>query len=387
MPFEPTDDQRALLESADALLAQFGDRYWLECDAEGAFPDAFVERATEAGWFGIAMPEAFGGSDLGITDAGLLMERVAYAGGMTAASAIHINIFGPHPIVVHGTQRQKSAWLPQLATGQLKTCFGVTEPDAGLDTTSVVTRATRVGQDWEISGQKIWTSTAQRADRILILARTTPKADCDRPSDGLTLFYAPMNRAHIEIREITKMGRRAVDSNQVFIDRLPVSDGDRIGRVGDGLRILFDGLNPERILIAMEAIGIGLNAIARAGRYARERVVFGREIGRNQAIQHPLAESWMQLQSARLMALQAAALYDAGRPCAAEANAAKYLASEAALTACERAVRTHGGMGYAAEFHVERLLREVMIPVLAPVSNQMILNHIAERTLDLPRSY
>ncbi|MEO1694591.1 MAG: acyl-CoA dehydrogenase family protein [Pseudomonadota bacterium] len=382
-----TPDQRALLDNADAVLRPFDDAYWASCDTSGTFPDGFFGAAAQAGWFGIAMPEAYGGSALGICEAALLMERVAKAGGMTAASAIHINIFGAHPIVVHGSADQKQRWLPPLIQGDLRMCFGITEPDAGLDTTHISTRAERVDGGWRISGQKIWTSTAQHADRILLLARTTPAAACKRRSDRLTLFFAEIDPDRVEIREIAKMGRKAVDSNQVFIDALTVPDRDRVGPVDAGLPILFDGLNPERILIAMEAIGIGLDAVRRASLYARDRAVFGRPIGANQSVQHPLAESWMALQSARLMTLQAARLYDAGQSCGAEANAAKYLGSEAALTACERAVRTHGGMGYAAEFHVERLLREVMIPVLAPVSNQMILNYISERVLDLPRSY
>ncbi|MEO0797888.1 MAG: acyl-CoA dehydrogenase family protein [Pseudomonadota bacterium] len=380
-------DHAALVESIEHLLRKFGDDYWIACDTSGTFPSAYYDAIADAGWLGIAMPEAFGGAGLGVTEASMLMHAVAKAGGMTAASAIHINIFGPHPIVVHGTERQKSEWLPPLISGAQKCCFGVTEPDAGLDTTQITTRAERTGGGYRVTGQKIWTSTAQHADKIMLLARTTPRENCNRKTDGLSLFYTDLDRSRIEVREIAKMGRKAVDSNQVFLDDVFVPDDDLIGDEGKGFRYILDSLNPERILIAVEAIGIGQDAVRRAAAYARDRVVFGRPIGTNQSIQHPIAESWMELEAAHLMALEAARLYDRGLPCAAQANAAKYLGAEAALKACTNAVRTHGGMGYAREYHVERLLREVMIPVLAPVSGQMILNFVAEKVLDLPRSY
>ncbi|MEO0791411.1 MAG: acyl-CoA dehydrogenase family protein [Pseudomonadota bacterium] len=380
-------DHAALVESIEHLLRKFGDDYWIACDTSGTFPSAYYDAIADAGWLGIAMPEAFGGAGLGVTEASLLMHAVAKAGGMTAASAIHINIFGPHPIVVHGTERQKSEWLPPLIAGAQKCCFGVTEPDAGLDTTQITTRAERTGGGYRVTGQKIWTSTAQHADKIMLLARTTPRENCDRKTDGLSLFYTDLDRSRIEVREIAKMGRKAVDSNQVFLDDVFVPDDDLIGDEGKGFRYILDSLNPERVLIAVEAIGIGQDAVRRAAAYARDRVVFDRPIGTNQSIQHPIAESWMELEAAHLMALEAARLYDRGLPCAAQANAAKYLGAEAALKACTNAVRTHGGMGYAREYHVERLLREVMIPVLAPVSGQMILNFVAEKVLDLPRSY
>lgn len=380
-------DHAALVESIEHLLRKFGDDYWIACDTSGTFPSAYYDAIADAGWLGIAMPEAFGGAGLGVTEASLLMHAVAKAGGMTAASAIHINIFGPHPIVVHGTERQKSEWLPPLIAGAQKCCFGVTEPDAGLDTTQITTRAERTGGGYRVTGQKIWTSTAQHADKIMLLARTTPRENSDRKTDGLSLFYTDLDRSRIEVREIAKMGRKAVDSNQVFLDDVFVPDDDLIGDEGKGFRYILDSLNPERVLIAVEAIGIGQDAVRRAAAYARDRVVFDRPIGTNQSIQHPIAESWMELEAAHLMALEAARLYDRGLPCAAQANAAKYLGAEAALKACTNAVRTHGGMGYAREYHVERLLREVMIPVLAPVSGQMILNFVAEKVLDLPRSY
>jgi acyl-CoA dehydrogenase len=376
-----------LIDGVSRVCAGFDDDYWRTCDRDGAFPHAFHQAMAEAGWLGITMPEAYGGAGLGVTEAALMMQRVAACGGFSAASAIHINLFGPHPIVVHGTEEQRARMLPPLVRGEHKACFAVTEPNAGLDTTRIRTFARRTNAGYVINGQKIWTTTAQHASHIMVLARTTPYEECGKKTKGLSLFYTAFDRERIEAREIPKMGRSAVDSNQLFIDNLEVSDEDRIGEEGEGFRYLLDSLNPERILIGIEAVGMAQNAIERASRYAGEREVFGRPIGQNQSIQHPLAESWMELKAAELMALEAARKYDAGEPCGAEANAAKYLGAEAALKACTNAVKTHGGMGYAKEFHVERLLREVMIPVLAPVSQQMILNFVSERVLGLPKSY
>ena len=379
---------KSIAEGVRSVTRRFGDDYWLARDRDGVFPHEFHKALADAGWLGITMPEAYGGAGLGVSEAAVMMMTIgASGGGFSAASAVHINLFGPHPIVVHGTDDQKRRFLPPLISGAQKTCFGVTEPDAGLDTSRIKTRADRTPRGYVINGQKIWTSTARHADRILLLARTTPREAVKRKTDGMTLFYAPFDRERIEVREIEKMGRKAVDSNQIFIDGLEVSTEDRIGEEGKGFTYLLDSLNPERILIAAEAIGLGHDALTRAVRYARERVVFDRPIGSNQAIQHPLAESWMELEAARLMTFDAAAAYDAGRPSGPQANAAKYLAARASCEACMRAVKTHGGMGYAKEFHVERLLRESIIAVLAPVSEQMILNFIAERVLGLPRSY
>ena len=316
------------------------------------------------------------------------MHAVTDSGGaMSAASTIHINIFGPHPIVVYGSEAQRERWLPPLIAGSEIACFAVTEPDAGLDTGNLTTQARLDGDHYVVRGRKIWTSTAQVADRVMLLARTGSRGTQSSSVDGLTLFYTRLDRDRISVREIDKMGRKAVDSNELFIDDLVVPIEDRIGEEGKGFRYLLDGLNPERILIAAEAVGIGRNAIDRAARYARERVVFGRPIGQNQAIQHPLAKSWAELEAGWLLAMKAASAYDAGEPSGAAANAAKYFASEAAFTACERAVMAHGGMGYAKEFQVERLLREVLIPRIAPVSQEMVLCYLAERVLDLPRSY
>ncbi|HAA91280.1 MAG TPA: acyl-CoA dehydrogenase [Rhodospirillaceae bacterium] len=387
MDFGLTQEQEAIKESVSKLCTNFGDDYWLFHDNSGDFPMEFYRAMADAGWLGIAMPEEFGGAGLGVTEAALMMNEVAYAGAMSAASAIHINIFGPHAMVVHGTDEQKARWLPGLIKGEWISCFGVTEPDVGLDTTRIVTRAEPDGNGYVIHGRKIWTSTAQDASKILLIARTTPIEKCDRPIDGVSLFYTDLDRDFCEVREIPKMGRKAVDSNTVFIDGLKVPAEDRIGEEGKGFRYLLDSLNPERVLIASEGIGIGRSAIDRAARYAGERIVFGRPIGQNQAIQHPLAESWCELEAAWLTTLQAAWRYDSKLDCGAQANSAKYLAGEAGFRACERAVMSHGGMGYAKEYHVERLLREILICRIAPVTPHLILSHIAERVLGLPKSY
>jgi len=383
-----TEEQAAIRDNVAKLCAGFDDDYWLERDESGEFPADFHKAMAEAGWLGVAMPEEYGGANLGVTEAAIMMHAVANSSGaMSAASAIHINIFGPHPIVVFGTGEQKARWLPDLIRGRTISCFGVTEPDAGLNTTQIKTRAERSGNSYVVNGKKIWTTTAQEADKIMLLARTTPLEECDKPIDGLSLFYTDLDRKYCDVREIPKMGRKAVDSNEVFIDSLPIPAEDRIGEEGMGFRYLLHSLNPERVLIGAEAIGVGQNALQRAVRYAKERIVFDRPIGMNQSIQHPLAECWCELEAAWLMAMHAASLYDRGEPCGAQANAAKYLGGEAGFKACQQAVMTHGGMGYAKEFHVERLMREVLICRIAPVSPQMILNYISERVLGLPRSY
>jgi acyl-CoA dehydrogenase len=383
-----TPAQAEIRENVLKLCARFGDDYWAAKDREAQFPHEFHRAIAEGGWLGIAMPEAYGGAGLGIAEAAILMQAIAESGAaFSGASAVHMNIFGLNPVVVFGSEEQKRRFLPPLIAGEEKACFGVTEPDAGLDTTRIKTRAVRERDRYVVHGQKIWTSTAQVAERILLLARTTPLEEVKKRTEGLTLFYTTLDRAHVEVREIDKMGRMAVDTNQVFFDGLPIPVADRIGEEGKGFSYLLHGLNPERVLVAAEAIGVGRAALARATRYAKERVVFGRPIGQNQAIQHPLAKSWMALEAANLMMLKAARLYDAGEPCGIEANAAKYLAAEAGFEACETAVLTHGGMGYAKEFHVERLLREVMIARIAPVSRELILCNVAERALGLPKSY
>ncbi len=388
MDFALTEEQSAIIENVRRVAQQFDDDYWLEKDRKGGFPVEFHQALAQGGFLGITMPEEFGGAGLGVTEAALMMHELSrHGGGMQAASAVHINLFGPHPIVVFGTDEQKARFLPPLIQGKERTAFGVTEPDAGLNTTRIKTRAEKVGTAYEVHGQKVWTSTAQVAEKIMLLTRTTPLEDCKKPTDGMTLFYTDLDRDAIEVREIEKMGRKAVDSNAIFIDGLKVPEEDRIGEEGKGFSYLLHSLNPERILIGAEAVGVGRDALARASRYAADRKVFDRPIGQNQAIQHPLADSWAQLEAAWQMVMKAAWLYDTGKSCGAEANAAKYLGAQAGHQACERAVLTHGGMGYAKEFHVERLYREVMIARIAPVSEQLILSFIGENVLDLPKSY
>ena len=388
MNFELTDEQQSIQAAIQKICQQFDDAYWLARDTDGAFPEDFVKAITEGGWLGIAMPEAYGGAGLGVTETAIMAHAIARSGaGMSGASAVHLNLFGPNPIVVFGTEEQKARLLPPLIKGQDRACFGVTEPDAGLNTTRLATRAVRDGDHYRINGRKLWTTTAQTANKILIIARTQDLVDCKKPTDGLTLFFTDLNRDRIEVRLIDKMGRKAIDSNALFIDDLIVPVADRIGEEGDGWKCLLHGLNPERILIAAEAVGLGQAALEKASQYAKERVVFDRTIGKNQGIQHPLAENWMELEAAQLMVFKAASLYDAGKPCGAEANAAKYLAAKAAFTACERAVLTHGGMGYAKEYHVERYLREIMIPVIAPISQELIKSFIAEQVLGQEKSY
>ncbi|KQX24615.1 acyl-CoA dehydrogenase family protein [Variovorax sp. Root434] len=389
MNFSLNEDQRSLVAAIERLCEDFPADYWRDHDDRAVFPHKFHRAVAESGWLGIAMPEAQGGAGLGITEAALMMRAISASGaGMSGASSVHMNIFGLNPVVVFGSEAQRQRFLPPLIAGTEKACFAVTEPDAGLDTTSLKTQAVRQPNgSYLLHGRKIWISTAQVADRMLILTRTTPIDQVKKPTQGLTLFYTALDRSKVEVREIHKLGRAAVDSNMLFIDGLEVPEEDRIGEEGRGFEYILHGLNPERILIAAEAIGIGRAALRIASQYAQERIVFGRPIGQNQGVAHPLARAWANLEAADLMMLKAATLYDAGEPCGIEANAAKYLAAEAAHDACQNAILTLGGMGYAKEYHVERLLRESYIPRIAPVSPQMILNFIAEKALGLPKSY
>ncbi|KGD92927.1 acyl-CoA dehydrogenase [Achromobacter sp. RTa] len=388
MDFDFTPDQLALRDAVSRICDRYPDEYWLERDREGGFPEPLHADLARDGWLGIAMPQEYGGAGLGMTEAALMMQTIAASGaGFTGASAVHMNIFGLNPVVVFGTDEQRGRWLEPLIAGREKACFAVTEPDAGLDTTKLSTRAVRQGDEYVVHGRKIWISTAQVANKMLLLARTTPLSEVEKPTQGLSLFYTDLDRERIEVREIEKMGRKAVDSNMLFIDGLRIPVADRIGEEGRGFEYILHGLNPERILIAAEAVGIGRAALDRAVKYAGERSVFGRPIGKNQGIQHPLAQAWMQLEAADLMVFKAASLYDAGKPCGPFANTAKYLAAEAGYNACQTAVMTLGGMGYAKEYHVERLLRESFIPRIAPVSPQLIMCFIAEKVLGLPKSY
>ena len=382
------EEQEAIVESVSRLCAQFDADYWRRTDETGDFPEEFVAAMAAGGWLGTAMPAELGGAGLGLTEAALVMQAVTQSGaGFSGASAMHLNIFGPMPIVRYGSEDLRNRAIPRLMSGEDKICIGITEPDSGLDTTSLTTRATRTNDGYVISGRKVWTTMAQRANKMLIIARTTPKDQVNKATEGLSLFYTDFDRAKISATVIPKMGRKAVESNSVFIDNLEVPAGDLIGEEGRGFYYLLDGLNPERVLFAAEAVGLGRAALARAATYAKERVVFGRPIGQNQGVAHPLAKSWAELEAANLMAFKAAALFDAGRECGAEANAAKYLGGEAGFHACEAAVLAHGGMGYAKEFDVERYFREAMIARIAPISREMVMNYIAERVLGLPKSY
>ncbi len=399
MDISLTEDQLAIDESVRRLCSQFSDEYWTDCEEQTRFPEEYYQAMAGAGWLGITMPTELGGAGLGVTEAAIMMHAATSSnGGYSAATAIHVNLFGPHSIVVHGTEEQKRQYLPGIASGERrilvpllkgekKVCFGVTEPDAGLDTTNISTFATRVEGGYRITGRKMWTSTAQVADKIIILARTSPKEEGSNPTKGMTLFCTDLDRSKIEVKRIKKLGRNAVDSNAVFIDDLFVPDEDRIGEEGSGFRYLLDSLNPERILVAIEAIGLGRDALRRASAYAKDRRIFGRPIGQNQGIQHPLASNWIYLESAYWMCLRAASLYDQGKPCGAEANAAKFLGARAAFDAATTAVMTHGGMGYAKEFQVERLFRESILTRIAPITEQLILSFIGEKVLDLPKSY
>ena len=388
MDFAFNEDQNNIREAVLKHCAQFGDDYWLEHDRSGEYPTDFHKSMADAGWLGIAMPEAMGGSGLGITEAAVMMQAVAESGGgMSAASSVHGPVFGLEPVILFGTEEQQKRMIPPIISGEEKMCFAVTEPNTGLDTTSLKTRAEKVPGGYKVNGEKIWITNAHVADRMLLIARTTPLEEVKKKTEGLTLFYCKLDRSAIEHQLIPKMGRHAVGSNMLFITDLFIPEEDRIGEEGQGFKILLQGLNPERVLLGAEATGLGRIAIKKASKYAQERIVFGRPIGQNQGIQHPLAKAWMQVEAASLMVFKAATLFDQGLDCGVEANSAKYLAAEAGYEACMTAVMSMGGMGYAQEYHVERYLREVLIPRIAPVSPHQIMNFIAERVLGLPKSY
>ncbi|TDF83778.1 acyl-CoA dehydrogenase family protein [Pseudomonas sp. H9] len=381
-------EHREIRDAVLKICERFDAEYWLEKDREGGFPTDFHLALAQEGWLGICIPEAYGGSGLGITEAAVMMQAVVESGaGFSGGSAVHMNIFGLNPVVVFGTEEQKHRMLAPLIAGKDRTCFVVTEPNTGLNTTQLKTRAVRDGDHYIVNGQKTFISTAQVAEKMLILARTTPLEEVKSKVEGLSLFYTDFDRSCIEVHEIDKMGRKAVDTNQLFIDNLRVPVEDRIGEEGKGFKYILHGMNAERILAAAESVGLGRAALARATQYAKERIVFDRPIGKNQGIQHPLAKAWMELEAANLMTFQAAAKFDRGEECGVEAGAAKYLAAEACFKACETAVLTHGGYGYAKEYHVERYLREAMMARIAPVSREMIMCFIAEKVLGLPKSY
>ena len=388
MNFELTEDQLAIREAIGRICADFDADYWLQRDRNGGFPLDFHKAIADAGWLGICMPQEYGGSGLGIQEAAIMVQAISESGaGMSGVSAIHMNIFGLNPVVKFGTEEQKQRMLPPLIAGREKACFAVTEPNTGLNTTQLKTFARREGDTYYVTGHKVWITTAQVTEKMLLLARTTPLDKVSKPTDGLTLFYTDLDRRFVDVREIEKMGRKAVDSNELFIDNLPVRIEDMIGKEGDGFKTILHGMNPERSLAAAAAVGLGRVALKRAAKYANERIVFNRPIGKNQGVQHPLAKCWMELEAANLMVMNSAWRYDQGLECGAEANAAKYLAGEAGFHACEHAVLTHGGFGYAKEYHVERYFRESMLMRIAPISIQLIMCYIAEKVLGLPRSY
>jgi len=388
MSIDFTDEQIQIRDAVEKLCAQYGDEYWLARDRDHVFPEDFCQAIADNGFMGIAMPEEYGGAGLGITEAAILMQEISRSGaGNGGVSSVSLGIFGLNPVVKYGSHDQKARMLPPIIKREKRACFGVTEPNTGLDTTRLRTKAVLKGDRYVVHGQKTWTTTAQIADKILLIARTKDIGETKRPMDGLSLFYTDLDRSKVEVRRIPKMGREHVDSNQVFIDGLEIPVEDRIGEEGKGFRYLLDGINPERILIAAGLVGLGRVALEKAAAYARERVVFDRPIGMNQGIQHPLAINWAELEAANLMAFRAAQLYDRGEDAGAMANAAKYLAGEAAFKACTTAVTTHGGMGYAKEYHVERYFRECIIHRLAPITPHLALCYIAERVLGMPKSY
>ena len=386
--FDLTEDQRAIRKAVAGFLRDFDDRYWMDRDLAHEFPTGFYDAVARGGWLGITVPEQYGGHGLGITEATLLLEEVVRSGGgMNAASAIHLSIFGMQPVVVHGSEELRRRTLPRIVTGDLHVCFGVTEPGAGLDTASITTFARRDGDHYVVTGRKVWISKAMESEKILLLTRTAKIDEVAKRTDGMTLFLTDLDRSRVEIRPIPKMGRNAVTSNELFIDELRVPAADRVGEEGQGFRYLLDGLNPERMLIAAEALGIGRAALDKAVRYGGERVVFGRPIGANQGIQFPLADSLARMDAAELVLRKASWLYDRGRPCGREANTAKYLCAEAGFEAADRALQTHGGMGYAEEYHVARYFREARLLRIAPISQEMILNYLGSHVLGMPRSY
>jgi hypothetical protein len=387
MDFAPGELAESLRDEVRALCRRFEPAYWLERDRAADYPWDFVRAVAERGWLGLVIPEKYGGAGLGVTEAGMMLEAICESGaGLTGASPIHFYLFPLTPVIRHGSEAMKEAVLPPLARGELLSAFGVTEPNAGSDTSRIETRAELRGDHWLINGQKVWTTNAQNAHKILLLARDQPR-DPAHPYRGMTLFFTDLDRSRVTIRRIEKLGREAIDSNEVFFHDLEAPGVDVVGEVGEGFRHLLDGLNPERIVIAFEAVGIGRAALRIAAAYARERVVFDRPIGQNQAVAHPLARAWARLEAAELMAFKAAWLFDRGEPCGAEANAAKLLAADAGFEAADAALQTLGGFGYAKEYHVERLWREVRLYKIAPVSQQMVLNHLAQHVLGLPKSY
>ncbi|GHB73545.1 acyl-CoA dehydrogenase [Streptomyces viridiviolaceus] len=387
MAMTELSDLELIRKTVRELARKFDYGYWREKDKKGEYPWEFVKAFADGGWLGAMIPEEYGGLGLGLTESAVMMTEIAQSGaGMSGGSAIHFYVFPPAPILRYGSEAMKGEYLPKLAKGELLMAFAITEPDAGVDTSRIRTRAEKIDGGWRINGQKIFITNAQNAHKILIVARTSPR-DEKRPLDGMTLFFTDLDRTKITVREIEKLGRAAIDTNELFIDNLEVSDDEVVGEVGQGFRYLIDGLNPERIVVGMEGVGLGRAALELASKYANERVVFDRPIGKNQAVAHPLADSWIRLEAAELVAMNAARLFDNRQNCGKEAAAAKFLGAEAGFQACDRAMQTHGGYAYAKEYHVERLWREVRLLPNAPFSQEMVLNYISSKALGLPRSY
>ncbi|EPE31386.1 Acyl-CoA dehydrogenase NM [Glarea lozoyensis ATCC 20868] len=393
-----SDTQLQVREAIAKICSNFPDDYWAQHDESGEYPHELHKALSKDGWIGIALPEDLGGSGLGISEATLMLHTISESGaGMAGAQSIHANVYATQPVAKFATPSQRQRMLGKIIDGTWRVCFGVTEPNTGLETLKLKTQATPSGDTYKISGQKIWISSAQVATKMILLARTTPLEEVCKPSEGLSLFFIDFDpkQPGLELRKIKKMGGRAVDANEVFFDNYVIPKDSLIGKEGEGFKIVLHGMNAERCLLAGEALGLGYAALHKATTYAKERVVFGRPIGMNQGIQHPLAEAYMHLEAAKLATYHAARLYDRSTTdgtitqsaIGVACNSAKYLAAEAAFTACERSVLTLGGMGYAQEYHVERYLRECFVPRIAPVSREMIMNYVGEKVLGLPRSY
>ncbi|KIX99610.1 uncharacterized protein Z520_04243 [Fonsecaea multimorphosa CBS 102226] len=393
-----TEEQLSVREAIQKICAQFSNEYWQQHDQTETDPKELHAALAADGWLGIALPEEFGGAGLGISEATMMLQTISQSGaGMAGAQSIHGNVYATQPLARFGNKEQLQSTIPNIVSGKWRVCFGVTEPNTGLDTLRLKTTATRKGDKYIINGQKIWITCAQVASKMILLARTTPLEEVKKPSEGLSMFCIDIDRSNpaLELKKIKKMGGRAVDANEVFFDHYEVPENTLVGEEGQGFKIILHGMNAERCLLAGEALGLGYAAIEKAAQYARERVVFGRPIGKNQAIAHPLADAYMNLEAAKLAAYHAARLYDQSKTdtsisphaVGVACNSAKYLAAEAAFKACERAVMTHGGMGYAMEYDVERYMREIFVPRIAPISREMILNFVSEKVLELPRSY
>ena len=388
MEFSRSEDHEVIREGIRRICADFTDEYWSAKDEAHEFPWEFYDALAAGGWVGIAIPEEYGGGGQGITEASIMLEEIAASGAaMNGCSAVHLSIFGMEPVRRYGSAELAAEVLPRVAAGELHVAFGVTEPDAGTDTTSIRTRAERDGDEYVVTGAKVWTTKAPYCEMCLLLVRTTPRDECEKPTQGMTLLLVDLQDPAVDITPIPKLGRNAVVSCEVRYDGLRVPVGRRIGEEGDGFRYLLDGLNPERILLGAESLGIGRAAMEKAVQYGKDRVVFGRPIGQNQGLAFPLADAHMKLHAAELAVREASWRFDQGLPCGEAANTAKYLAAEAAFFACDRAIQTHGGMGYAREYHVERYWREARLMKIAPVSQEMVCNYIAANVLGLPKSY